>query len=73
MADEDYKKGYRDGWLDAIKHNPWNNIPTAKEPINRSCLVCGMSFVDSMGRFNSIGYVCNDSNCPSRITSFTRA
>ena len=33
-----------------------------------ACKVCGMSFVDEMGRPMIMGYVCSHDKCPSRIT-----
>lgn len=32
-----------------------------------SCSVCGMRFTDAMGRPVSMGYVCANGRCPSRV------
>lgn len=69
---EDYKKGYRDGFLDgfkAAKDNPYMTQPAVPEtPMPKSCTECGKSFVDSMGRFVMMGYVCPNTKCPTKIT-----
>jgi hypothetical protein len=32
------------------------------------CNVCGMSFTDAHGRPLTMGYVCNQPNCPTKFT-----
>jgi hypothetical protein len=68
MSQEDYKKGYRDGFIDGVNSvkSHTNNIPSM--PIALACYVCGMRFTDSMGRPIPMGYVCNNNNCPSKVT-----
>ena len=65
VANEEYRKGYRDGWQDATRSKdtmkpipyepgvPWSQTPT--------CPVCNVRGV--------MGYVCHNSNCPTpRVT-----
>lgn len=71
---EDYKNGYREGFLDGFKaarDNPYltNPVvpntfmsPTIPKPPSY-CSVCKMPCTEPWG------YVCNRSNCPVKITS----
>ena len=72
---KDYKDGYRDGFLDGFKaarDNPYMTqsavpntflSPTIKPTQPHSgCSVCKMHFTEPWG------YVCNRTNCPTRVT-----
>jgi hypothetical protein len=74
---KDYKDGYREGFLDGFKaarDNPYMTqpavpntflSPTIKPTQPRSgCGVCKMPFTEPWG------YVCNRSECPTRVTSY---
>lgn len=75
MANEDYARGYNDGFragLEAGKGlNPsppyWPKHPYQNDwmkwPNSNSCRVCGMVF--EVGK--AYGYVCGNSKCPSKI------
>jgi len=69
---EDYKRGYREGYQDGLKDGvnmpahrhfapPWPRLNETK------CGVCGMIF--EPGKL--YGYVCGNSNCPTKVTSNT--
>ena len=64
VENEEYRKGYRDGWRDAMNElatKPvWPPPPTMPQPKQDGCRVCGMTGV--------MGYVCPRSDCPTRIT-----
>lgn len=74
---EDYKNGYREGFLDgfkAAKDNPYMTQPAVpntffspKIPTSmpKSCSECGRSFVDSMGRPIVAAVICANIKCPS--------
>lgn len=72
---DDYKKGWFDGYqkaFDMMKHfadiYPAKYDPN-KMPFDAKCSVCGMSFVDSMGRPIIMSYSCGNVQCPSKVTS----
>lgn len=70
---EDYKNGYREGFLDGFKaarDNPFLVEPVVPQPntftppkLPTGCSVCNLDFKGAWG------YVCYRSNCPVRITS----
>lgn len=68
MEDE-YQKGYRQGFLDGFHAARDNqelmspNIPIPKNEY-KGCHICGIDFTKA-----AWGYVCYQSNCPTRITS----
>ncbi len=63
---DDYKRGYREGFLDGFHAARDNdslmspNIPTVKFAA-LSCQKCGISFGDMSG------YVCPDIHCPTQL------
>ena len=67
---EEYKNGYRDGFKDGFEQGQKQNknaldtykLPTSLIPktLNTGCSVCV--------RQGIVHYVCNNTNCPSRIT-----
>ena len=72
---EGYNKGFNEGYEKGKRehqqvNNPYGGInpnpfwPNSNE--NR-CSVCGMSFVDELGRLKTMGYVCHNPQCPSKI------
>ena len=72
MSDEwkdGYQQGFQDGYgLGKRWQQPTIPIPQEGWKAKQSCRVCGMSFVDTMGRPIAMGYVCPHDHCPSRIT-----
>jgi hypothetical protein len=68
VENEEYRKGYRDGWRDAMNElatKPvWPTPPTMPSvdgvDWDPACKVCGLKGV--------MGYVCPRSDCPTRIT-----
>jgi hypothetical protein len=67
--ENDYQKGYRQGFLDgfhAAENTEFPAVPSRPLPNKNAvgCVVCGMDF--SKGVW---GYVCPRSDCPTRITS----
>lgn len=71
---DDYKKGWFDGYrqaFDMLIHlvdlYPSKYHPD-KMTFQAKCEVCGMSFVDSLGKPIIMGYVCNHPNCRFKIT-----
>lgn len=76
MSDEDYKQGYRDGYLEGMNtmRNLYPNvIPKDQYPATKSippvaCPVCGITYTDSLGRPIVMGYVCNHHRCPNKAT-----
>lgn len=76
MTDKDYKDGYKDGFKEGYEYgkkaatppsNPYTTIPSGNWQTQNNCRVCGMSFVDSLGRMKTMGYVCQHINCPSKV------
>lgn len=72
---EGYQQGFQDGynlgkkgWQQPTVPNPFTDIPKEGWKAKQSCIVCGMSFVDTMGRPIAMGYVCPHNHCPSKIT-----
>jgi hypothetical protein len=78
MSDEDYRRGYRDGWKDrgnelVPKTSPsyptfqgYPGAPTypgINDSYGSKCRVCGMSGLSN--------YVCPRSDCPGKITAGT--
>lgn len=75
---DDYKNGYREGFLDGFKsardnpymtqpvvpETPYINLPKTYQttPPWNGCDVCKMPFTKPWG------YVCARSNCPTRVT-----
>ena len=47
---------------------PW---PQPYKPVSptlqQNCPVCGITFIDSLGRPIALGYACNRNNCPSGV------
>ena len=73
MSDE-YKNGYREGFLDGFKvakDNLYMTTPSVPvvQPYNKSCPQCGRSFVDSLGRPVPMGLVCTYIGCPQNVNS----
>jgi len=68
MSDEDYKRGYQDGFRDGMQ---FNVSPTyTQRPLqsfSTNCSVCGMRFDPN----KIYGYVCPHYECPTKITSVT--
>ena len=65
MSNEDYARGYNDGFragVEAGKELKAPSYPTWPTP--KGCSVCGMVF--EVGK--AYGYVCGNSNCPSKVT-----
>ena len=77
VANEEYRKGYRDGWQDATRlketmpnpghpsgpeYPPMKPIPYEPGvPWDSACRVCGLKGI--------MGYVCHNPNCPTpRVT-----
>ena len=65
---EEYKKGYREGFLDGFHAARDNeslmspNIPTGKfATATLNCHKCGIRLD------NAMGYVCPDNNCPTQF------
>jgi hypothetical protein len=64
---DDYKRGYREGFLDgfhAARDNPSLMSPNIPIP-QKQCPQCGRSFVDSLGRLIPMGVVCAHVGCPN--------
>jgi hypothetical protein len=71
---EDYKNGFRDGFIEgfkALKDNPYMTTPSVPvdQPFNKSCPQCGRFFVDSLGRPVPMGLVCAYIGCPQGVNS----
>lgn len=71
-----YAKGYQDGIATntyQIKTPSWPKPPYPNDwmkwPNSSSCRVCGMVF--ELGK--AYGFVCGNSNCPSKVISSTTA
>lgn len=70
MNNEDYKKGYRDGWKDAMESLQPNMKPTPYLPGTpwpevqsvKSCRTCGMDY-NKMTH-----YVCYHPSCPTKVS-----
>ena len=69
---EGYRKGFEDGYKLGKKSGDYFSTPDVPkfEP-NKACRVCGMSFVDEMGRPKVMNYVCFHEKCPSKAVSYT--
>lgn len=71
---DDYKRGYREGFLDGFKAARDNDslvsptVTVQQTPV-KSCYQCGRSFVDSLGRPVPMAVVCSYVGCPQGITS----
>jgi len=70
MSDEDYKKGYVDGFKDGFElaldksqpqPNIWRNNPPGSP--SYGCSVCELCYKDG-----TIGYVCSRIDCPTKFT-----
>jgi hypothetical protein len=83
MISDDYKKGWYDGYhaKNEIKFYPANttstlnrdvyNIPATTitgNTVQKKCSVCGMEFTNPDGSLKTLGYVCGNDKCPSKIT-----
>lgn len=74
MKNDDYKRGYREGFLDGFKAARDNdslvspNVPVQQSPI-KSCPQCGRVFTDTLGRPIPMAVVCSYVGCPQGITS----
>jgi hypothetical protein len=70
MTNDEYKKGWYDGYHAAKNEAP--TFPIAPAPIrklvNKNCEVCGIAFYNPDGTLKIMGYVCSKDKCPSRIT-----
>lgn len=75
---DDYKRGYREGFLDGFKAARDNDslvsptVPVQQitsKPAMIKCPQCGRSFTDSMGRLIPMSVVCGHLGCPQGITS----
>ena len=72
MSDDDYKRGYADGFRDGHKagrdfyeqNTFWRNNPPGAP--SYGCSVCGLSWKDG-----AMGYVCGHPQCPSKVTCGT--
>ena len=73
MSEEDYKRGYDDGFRAALDTLQKIYVPTAKptttpfpphyyDPWNEVCPTCRLSMS------NKSNYVCNIPNCPKNFT-----
>lgn len=64
VENEEYLKGYRDGWQDAIRLKETMpdkpGQPSGPEFSYPACRVCGLKGV--------MGYVCPRYDCPTKIT-----
>lgn len=69
---DDYTEGYKQGFMDGYKlAKDTYTLPTQPFTSKPSCCsVCGMSFVDEMGRPKIMGYVCRHPRCPSQISCY---
>jgi hypothetical protein len=56
---EEYKKGYRDGFIDGYSFAPTKKQTKVPRYLSESiCTKCGMNFEGTIGNF------CQDQNCP---------
>ena len=64
MSEEDYGRGYKDGWNAATKllQQPAPVAPNLLPLTNSRCYVCNIEFK------NAMAYVCNNWNCPTKVT-----
>ena len=75
MANEDYARGYNDGFragLEAGKGLKTPSLPPSLDPFKprgHTCAMCGMFF--ETGKV--YGYVCGHNHCPSRVTCTSTA
>lgn len=73
MSNEDYARGYNDGFragLEAGKEvkSPYPIVPVwpdyPSNPKGHTCKACGMFFESG----KAYGYVCMNPNCPTKVT-----
>jgi predicted Zn-ribbon and HTH transcriptional regulator len=79
-----YRQGFTDGFklaketydkekepykpVDYLWHKKHKNDMDHIGVSPNACKVCGISFVDEMGRPMIMGYVCSHDKCPSKVT-----
>jgi hypothetical protein len=87
MSNEDWRKGYQEGFNDGYDKakKEWQHAmdfwklpnPLTLNPVigtgPTKCSVCGMEYVDSLGRLKTMGYVCNNPKCPGKVMCSTQA
>jgi hypothetical protein len=49
-------------------------VPTrhVSPTLQQNCPVCGITFIDSLGRPITLGYACNRNGCPSGVSYSTK-
>lgn len=45
---------------------------TVSPTLQQNCPVCGITFIDSLGRPIALGYACNRNGCPSGVTHMSK-
>ena len=67
MTNDDYKRGYREGYQDGVEYarELYGSLlpiaPVLPTVVPNRCNVCGITFEGAMG------YVCTNPRCPTRV------